>query len=156
MEHVHPLFGPDKDKVRCLYVPGSTSVVDLIVDGRLYYSNQSLANNHLTYCPDAVIIPYAEAEALIEAAIDAKYDAISPEVVTREHWYTQLNLLPPLHYRSDEYSTSFKCAEFLESDWTMGFVRYLDQYVKFPVQRSTVHAWMRAHAERFLRDKTGG
>lgn len=126
------------------YVPGGFTCVDQArkVDDAYvgYFSGETLEQLNVRY-PGAVLCDYATMKPQIDAAMAANF--VRPPVeITKEQFWDALEVLPPLDWRNDGVSESFKLRELTCGSYTNIYARIGEKYFNLADDVSTPHAFI--------------
>jgi hypothetical protein len=114
----------------CWYVPGETSIIDLIHpdDGLTLHCSESEAQIRERF-PQAQRMAFEEAWKLADAAGAARYKRDVSEV-TEAQFTEALNVLPPVDWTTTNGVESFRISERLWGNLTDIYARLGDRYFK--------------------------
>ena len=118
----------------CFYVPGQLSIIDTVKDnGKSFYDNESLEEIDKRY-PGAILIPFEDAIAKIEALAEKKY-ITEPIEVDEERFMDMLGILPPMNWKQTTEGEVFMMCEMNYSHYTNIFCQIKDSYFEFSDSR---------------------
>ena len=109
-------------KEKVVYVPGSTSLIDYIKDGKTICFNETLEQVQLRH-PGAVEMSLDEAVRLVDKAIIEAY-VTEPVEVTEDRYMEMLEILPPMKWKNG----TFMMSELLCSHYTSIFCQIGSRY----------------------------
>ncbi len=114
----------------CRYVPGETSIVDLIHpdDGLTLHAHENAAQIHARY-PSAQRLAFEDAWKLADAAGTARYRQDITEV-NEAQFNDALNVLPPVGWTTRNGVESFRISERLWGNLTDIYARLGNRYFK--------------------------
>lgn len=123
----------------CLYVPGSTTIIDTISDitGLSSIGDETLEETQQRH-PGAIICSFDKACEQIYIASCAKYKS-DPEEVDLERWDEALNCLPPMKWRGEHTTESFMICEAMTADLHTILCRIGDRYFRLCDSKSLTH-----------------
>lgn len=121
---------PLESFTECWYVPGETSIVDLIHpdDGLTLHAHENAAQIHARY-PSVQRLAFEDAWKLADAAGTARYRHDVTEV-TEAQFNDALNVLPPVGWTTRSGVESFRISERLWGNLTDIYARLSDRYFK--------------------------
>lgn len=122
------------DDTPTIYCTKSNRIIDTCLPGQ-DDADTKLARHNLTYGPDLIVVPFSEAWDRHEAAAKTE-----PEEITLDTWNYALNVLPPVSWKNDGGSESFKISERLTGAITAIYVRLGERYFTFNDDIRTPHA----------------
>lgn len=126
------------------YVPGSHTGVDTarLVNGVWvgFYSNETQEQLALRY-PGVILCDYETMLPQIKSAERAKFQK-SPERITKEVFWNALEDLPPIDWRNDGVSESFKFQERISGPFTHIYARIGADYFMMCDDIRTPHAFI--------------
>lgn len=111
-------------------VPGRQGIIDVAFereDGVLvgFYSHETLEEIALRY-PCVILNTRSEAQASQEASF-----ITSPKEITEEQFIDALDVLPPMNWRNEGRTESFKFCEYIVDNITNIYVRVSKRYFHF-------------------------
>lgn len=121
---------PLESFTECWYVPGETSIVDLIHpdDGLTLHAHENAAQIHARY-PSVQRLAFEDAWKLADAAGTARYRQAITEV-TEAQFNEALNVLPPIGWTTRSGVESFRISERLWGNLTDIYARLGNRYFK--------------------------
>ena len=118
----------------CFYVPGQLSIIDTVKDnGKSFYYDESLEEINKRY-PGAILIPFEDAIAQLEALAEKKY-ITEPIEVDEERFMDMLGILPPMNWKQSTEGEAFMICEMNYSHYTNIFCQIKDRYFEFSDSR---------------------
>ena len=118
----------------CFYVPGQLSIIDTVKDnGKSFYYDESLEEINKRY-PGAILIPFEDAIAQLEALAEKKY-ITEPIEVDEERFLDMLEILPPMNWKQSTEGEAFMICEMNYSHYTNIFCQIKDRYFEFSDSR---------------------
>lgn len=109
----------------CFYVPGSTTIVDVVIDGKTAIYKEDLSQVRSLY-PEAVEMDLNEAFDQIEKAQALAY-ITEPIEITEDRYIEMLEVLPPMKWEQD----TFMLCEFTAGCYTSIFCKIGGRFFEF-------------------------
>ncbi|MCH8247061.1 MAG: hypothetical protein IH951_11715 [Bacteroidetes bacterium] len=128
----------------CFYVPGSTSIVDVVRNQKGAYSGNTLAEVQERYA-GAELVPLDDACKAIDAANVLIYEVGKAKEIDVDRWEYALGVLPPKQWHRAGGWESFKISELTAGDITACYVRigsrYFEVYGRVSTPPEMLKAW---------------
>lgn len=114
--------------MKVFYVLGSTHLQATVNEsaGLIEYSKKTIKEFEQEN-PNAVLMDFQEANKLIDIAIEKKYVTL-PILISKDVYYEQLEVLPPLKWITDNSTSSFMISEFTISSVTAIYAKIGQKY----------------------------
>lgn len=123
---------------KVVYVPGQSHLVTFLLSSGICSVSGKTVEEMLAEYPGAVVMSYNEAEALINAAIAAKY-LTGPKEITVARFLEMLNLLPPRIWVTHCNTETFLLSELVIKNIGTFFARIGDRYFEINAPTRTLH-----------------
>ena len=124
---------------KCFYVPGSGRIIDLArADGRGVYSGETLAEIRKRY-PGARLMDFEDASHAARCDNRVRL-CTGPREIPESKFHEMLGCLPPVDWRSDGDTESFKMSERTIDTLTGIFCRIGKKYFTLTEDIRTPHA----------------
>lgn len=109
----------------CLYVPGSVSIIDYMIDGKTDFNKETLEDATKRY-PGAIEVSLEDAYVEIEKAAKIKY-ITDPIEIDEDRYMEMLEILPPMNW----IGGTFMLCEFSFGNYTEIFCKIGKRYFEF-------------------------
>lgn len=124
---------PITDDTPTIYCTRTNRIIDTCLPSQ-EDADTKLARHKAAYGPDLIVVPFSEAWDRHEAAVRSE-----PQEITVDKWDYALNVLPPVSWKNDGDTESFKISERLTGAITAIYVRLGERYFTFNDDIRTPH-----------------